>query len=97
MKWLAGLSVLALSCAPPDPDRGPKVYDGVGVVVHIGSDQVTLDHGDIPGFMEAMTMTFLVKDSSILSGVEEGMRVRFRIEVDGSAYAVAAITPIPPE
>jgi Cu/Ag efflux protein CusF len=44
-----------------------------------------------------MTMTFPVKDSSILSGVEEGMRVRFRIEVDGSAYAVAAMAPIPPE
>jgi Cu/Ag efflux protein CusF len=97
MRWLVCLSLLALSCAPPDQDRGPKVYEGVGVVVNIGSDQVTLDHGDIPGFMEAMTMTFLVKDSSILSGVEEGMRVKFRIEVEGSAYAVAEITPVPPE
>ena len=94
MRWLVFLSLLALSCAPPDQDRSPKVYEGVGVVVHIGSDQVTLDHRDIPGFMEAMTMTFPVKDSSILSGVEQGMRVKFRIQVDGSAYAVAAIAPV---
>jgi len=97
MRWLAGLSVLSLSCAPPEQNRGPKVYEGIGVVVHIESDQVTLDHGDIPGFMEAMAMTFLVKDASILSGVEEGARVKFQIEVDGSAYAVAAIAPIPSE
>jgi Cu/Ag efflux protein CusF len=97
MKRLFFLSVLALSCAPPGPDRGPKVYEGVGVVVQVGSDQVTIDHGDIPGFMEAMTMTFLVKDSSILSGIEEGTRVRFRVEVDGSAYAVASMAPIASE
>jgi Cu/Ag efflux protein CusF len=97
MRGFVCLSVLTLSCGPAVQDRAPKVYEGVGVVVHLGSDQVTLEHGDIPGFMEAMTMTFPVKDSSILSGVEEGMRVKFRIEVDGSAYAVAAITPIPSE
>ncbi len=97
MRRLVCLSVLALSCAPPARDRGPKVYEGVGIVVHIGSDQVTLDHGELPGFMEAMTMTFPVKDSSFLSGIEEGMRVKFRIEVDGSAYAVAAMAPVSPE
>ncbi len=97
MRWLVFLSVLTLSCAPPEQDRGPKVYEGVGLVVHIGGDQVTLDHREIPGFMGAMTMTFLVKDASILSGVEKGMRVKFRIEVDGSAYAVSEITPVPTE
>jgi protein SCO1/2 len=61
------------------------------------SDHVTLDHGAIPGFMEAMTMSFPVKDAAILSGLEQGMRVKFRIEVDGSAYAVVSIggTPSP--
>jgi Cu/Ag efflux protein CusF len=95
MKRLVGLALVALSCGqPPPPDRGPGIHDGQGTVVAIGTDHVTLNHGDIPGFMTAMTMEFPVKDSSILSGLEPGMRVTFQVQVEGSSYAVVAIEPL---
>jgi protein SCO1/2 len=86
--------LLLISCgSSPREERGPKVYEGVGTLVRIESDRVTLDHEDIPGFMEAMTMSFPLEDASSLSGLEEGMRVKFRVEVDGSSYAVVAMEP----
>ena len=92
MKRLVGLALVALSCGqPPPPDLGPGIHEGEGTVVAIGTDTVTLNHGDIPGFMTAMTMEFPVKDSSILAGLEPGMRVKFQVQVEGSSYAVVAI------
>jgi protein SCO1/2 len=94
MKPIALVSalLLVLSCGPaPREERGPRVFEGVGTLVRIEGDQVTLEHGDIPGFMPAMTMSFPVKDPAIFSGLEEGVRVKFRIEVEGSSYAVVSL------
>ncbi len=93
-EFLGVVAILGLASCGPREARGPKVHEGLGTIVALESDHVTLDHEDIPGFMKAMTMSFPVKDSSILPDFEEGMRVRFRIEVDGSSYAVVAMEPI---
>jgi protein SCO1/2 len=51
-----------------------KVYKLRGKVVSTDASkgEVTLNHEAIPGFMEAMTMPYKLKDASILSGLHPG-------------------------
>lgn len=62
--------------ASPTGDVTPtyKVYHLRGKVVSTNSTtgEVTLDHEAIPGFMEAMTMPYKLKDPSILSELHPG-------------------------
>ena len=52
-----------------------------------------IDHEDIAGFMDAMTMTFPVTDASLLEGLDKGTRVTFRVVVDGASYEIDRIEP----
>lgn len=86
------------ACAPDSVDEAePKTYEAVGTIVSVEGNHVLIDHEDIPGFMDAMTMTFPVPDASILEGLEKGMRVNFRVVVDGASYEIVAIESVAPE
>jgi protein SCO1/2 len=51
--------------------------------------RVRIAHDDIPGFMQAMTMEFEVKDPAILAGIRSGWAVNFTLEVaEDRAYIV---------
>jgi Cu/Ag efflux protein CusF len=56
-------------------------FVGEGNVVAVVPDaqQVVIDHGDIPGYMRAMTMGFRVVSPALLTGLKAGDRVRFTI------------------
>lgn len=73
----------ALAAAAPGPGAPASTVVGEGEVVKTvpGASQIVVDHGDIPGFMEAMTMGYRVEPASLLAGVKEGDRVRFTIDV----------------
>ena len=78
------------------PEAEPVVYedyptyDGVGVVklVTPGVERIIVDHEEIPGFMRAMTMPFLVEDLSLLEGIEPGDSVSFHLERKGQYYKI---------
>jgi Cu/Ag efflux protein CusF len=72
---------------------GASEGEGRGVVrgVDAGKSQVTLEHGEIPGMMKAMTMTFDVEDPALLSGLEKGDQVGFRLRYADGSYTVIAI------
>ncbi len=55
-------------------DSSFKVYKLRGKVVstNTATGEVTLDHEAIPGFMDAMTMPYKLKDASILSELHPG-------------------------
>lgn len=63
-----------------------QYFDGEGVYLfHTVSDSsaaVTIDHKEIPGFMDAMAMSFLVHDRSLLEGLQPGQMIRFRVRVE---------------
>jgi Cu/Ag efflux protein CusF len=86
---LAGAALaLALAlggCGGADAGRG----QGVVRQVH-GDGRVLIEHGDIPGVMKAMTMEFAI-EPSLLSGVEPGDRVDFRVEFYGGRYRVTEL------
>jgi Cu/Ag efflux protein CusF len=57
-------------------DARSHEFTGRVVALDPSSNQVTIAHGDIPNFMKAMTMPFVVKDTNILHGIEVGDSVR---------------------
>lgn len=79
---LSLLAVLAVvtSCGRQQEDETkPAAYyhlKGQVVALDPASSLVTISHEEIPGFMEAMTMPFSVKDSVLFRGVGVGDSVR---------------------
>lgn len=43
--------------------------------------QIVLEHGEIKGFMEAMTMGYRIESPSLVEGLKPGDKVRFTIDV----------------
>ena len=89
---LAALLTLLLACG----QRGAKVYAGEGVVREVLTEdrQVLLQHGDIPGLMSAMTMSFDVPDAALLAKLTPGQRIRFQVEFTGQSYRVVGAEPL---
>lgn len=71
------------------PELAPraKSVTGVGTVISVRPDrqQVVLEHGEIEGFMDAMTMGYRVAPASLLKTVKAGDRVRFTIDTEARA------------
>lgn len=84
---LAGVS-LAFAQAPlPKVDAEVRGVDTAGKTI-------TLAHGDIQNVeMPAMTMTFRVKDATLLDHVKAGDKVRFSADKVDGLITVVAIEP----
>jgi Cu/Ag efflux protein CusF len=85
-KGLAGGLLLAMLWLAACGGNGT----GEGVVLEVdpASSRITIDHGEIPGMMKAMTMTFAVAEPSLLEGIEAGDRVDFRLRYADGVYTV---------
>jgi Cu/Ag efflux protein CusF len=57
---------------------GAQYYELKGQILAVDTSakRLTIAHEEIPHYMKAMTMTFRVKDASLLHGVEPGDSVR---------------------
>ena len=62
-----------------------KTFSVRGRVVTTDATHVTLDHEAVPGFMEAMTMPYKLKDPSVVSELHPGDRITARIVVQQDA------------
>ncbi|HWP22961.1 MAG TPA: copper-binding protein [Candidatus Binatia bacterium] len=64
-----------------------KTVVGEGKVVATvpNASQIVVEHGEIKGFMEAMTMGYRVDPPSLLEGLKFGDKVRFTIDVSKKA------------
>jgi Cu/Ag efflux protein CusF len=76
-------------------EHGPRATQGAKEPTVIGegevvatvpkAGQIVLEHAEIVGFMEAMTMGYRIDPPSLLAGLEQGDRVRFTIDVERRA------------
>ena len=66
------------------PRGGPKSVNGEGKVIALVVDkgEVVLDHSEIKGFMDAMTMGYKIHPTSLLKRVKPGDKVRFTIDTE---------------
>lgn len=81
--------LLAVACQRTEPTG---TFIGRGVVKDIlpKERQVIIAHDAIPGFMEAMTMGFEVKEERLLEGIARGQEVTFTVEkTQDSLYLTA--------
>jgi mono/diheme cytochrome c family protein len=65
----------------------PKIVTGEGTVVALRPDrqQIVVEHGEIKGFMDAMTMGYRTDPPSLLATVKSGDKIRFTIDVERRA------------
>ena len=73
---------------PRQTEGGPSrtaVGEGEVVAATPSSGQIVLEHGEIEGFMEAMTMGYRIDPPSLLANVKPGDKVRFTIDVERRA------------
>ena len=61
------------------------VAEGKVVATVPNASQIVVEHGEIKGFMEAMTMGYRVDPPSLLEGLKFGDKVRFTIDVQKKA------------
>ncbi|MGH7341471.1 MAG: copper-binding protein [Candidatus Rokuibacteriota bacterium] len=87
-------ALAAAACGEGTPAGG---HPGRGVVqsVDAAAGQITIDHGEIPGLMKGMTMTFHVSDPALLEGISPQQEVDFGVVEKGSRYVVVRIEPVP--
>jgi Cu/Ag efflux protein CusF len=69
------------------PKGAPKTVSAAGKVVAVvrGSGEIVLEHEEIKGVMEAMTMGYKVTTDSLLKGIQPGDHVRFAIDLEKHA------------
>ena len=72
------------SATPPAASH-LKSFPVRGKVVSTDATHVTLDHEAVPGFMDAMTMAYKLKDPSIVGELHPGDRITAKILVDQDA------------
>ena len=82
-----------------------QIYSSKGVlqIINTQDNYVTIDHEEIPGFMDAMVMSFEPQSLSLLQGLEEGDKVEFKIKSNKLKSKVVlfeikkiTVTPPPP-
>ncbi len=90
---LAAAALAWAACGSAD-DQGR----GHGFVRGVSPDHksVTLEHGDIPGVMMAMTMDFAVANAGLLEGIDVGDEVDFKVVDQGGAYLVTELSEAKP-
>lgn len=94
MRYLVFLLLSALfvsACGNPAPTESnsanQKRYDLRGTVVSVDKLQkrAKIDHEDIPGFMERMTMEFPIHENWVWEDLVPGVQIRAELVVDSSA------------
>ena len=71
----------------PSGAKGGQTVVGEGKVIAVvpASSEIVLTHGEIKGFMDAMTMGYPTQPASLLKGVKAGDTVRFTIDTEEKA------------
>jgi protein SCO1 len=77
--------------AKPDKDTQHHLLKGKVMAVDAANRQVTIQHGDIPGYMPGMTMPFVVENSSLLADVHPGDQVEADLVVANNTAYIQSI------
>src|ERR1051325_9020743 len=68
----AALALVAAACTSQPKDQRSYALQGQIVSIDPDRQQAMIKHGDIPGLMPAMTMSYKMKDAGLLNGVNAG-------------------------
>lgn len=71
--------------APKASGQEMVVGEGKVIATVPSANQIVVDHAEIKGFMEAMTMGYRIEPVSLLDGLKFGDKVRFTIDIQKKA------------
>ncbi len=97
LKTIARLAVglMLAAMAACQQARAPytRSFPASGTVERIAADRryAVIAHQEIPGFMSAMTMEFMVKDPAALTGISVGDDVTFTVEQTPESVYIVGI------
>jgi Cu/Ag efflux protein CusF len=97
MKYLRILLIALLataSCSKEQTAPPPgTAHHAVGIVVWVNTDagSIKIDHEEIKDLMPAMSMKFVVRDKSLLNGIDANDRVEFDVVEATEGYVITAI------
>jgi Cu/Ag efflux protein CusF len=76
---------------------GSETWNAQGVVrvVSPAEHRVSIEHGEIEGLMDAMTMDLAVYEAELFEGLEVGAVVDFTLRRAGNGYALVTWSPVP--
>lgn len=79
-------SLLLFALGVSGQPTNQEIHSASGIVIEVkpAEKQVTIKHGDIPGYMPAMTMPFDIKDTNELTGLQPGDPVSFQLIVSNN-------------
>lgn len=88
----ACLSLAACGGGGARADENARRYDLKGKVISVDKArrEVVVEHEEIPGFMEAMTMPFALRDEDALAAVAPGDTIQATLAVTDEAYWLEA-------
>jgi protein SCO1 len=99
--WFWGLLCLAASLTACDqktaqPAAPKQVFTVKGVIKELEPDGKTavISHEAIPGYMQAMTMPFEVRDTNLLRGLQAGDAISFKLAVTPTEGWIEALTKL---
>ena len=89
------LLALIILCALPL--SASQKYEATGILIQLDQPHqtITVSCKEIPGYMEAMTMSFPVRDPKTLDHLEPGSAIDFSLVVDKNSSYVDNLRPHP--
>ncbi len=86
-----GIAILAAGCSR-EPETRTYQLKGQVLAVKPETREILVKHEDIPGFMPAMTMPYVVKDAALLEGSRPGDLITATLVVEPTLAHLSAIT-----
>jgi len=71
-----------------------EIYEARGTVLWYEDARIYLNHEEMPGFMDAMSMGFDVRDPALLDGIMPGILVEFRVVVEQERFYIDQLFPV---
>ena len=77
----------------PLSEPGEKVYTLTGKILDrdAGENTLRIDHEAIPGFMDAMTMDYSVRGTTVSALPADGTRIVATLHVTGTGYWITGV------
>jgi len=72
----------------------PELYEARGTVLWYEDGRIYLNHEEMPGFMDAMSMGYDVRDPALLDGIMPGNFVEFRVVVEQDTFYIDQLFPV---
>jgi protein SCO1/2 len=92
------LAALMTACnqKTSQPALSMQVFDAKGIIKELEPDgkTVVIRHEAIPGYMQAMTMPFEVRDTNLLHGLKPGDAISFKLAVTPTEGWISALTKL---